>query len=1114
MKSLFLGLMILGALLQSVSAMAGEKHGFSPQKLNKRFVNEANQAGPLAGNEKLAPASEIVLLWGEPSPGAQPGANEPDRATLQIFSFIKDQPNLPADQRLVEKGTLTAEGRSIGVVNNENMKVATGDLNGDGFDDVATVWEAPGQNVFLQLNLITQDGQLTFTNTSIKGINSSGLTQQISPTSGQIGLTIGDVLGTGREQILFAHQDVVKNNQIHVLVFSFDETQWGFLKFETQIWIEGASDVGEEALFDITTADLNQDGDKEVVLAGLYGGPYLHVLDIDENGKLKSMARATPNWPISGEATSLSLASGDFDSDGQADIGIGVTSFQSGRIYASVHFAQTTLSLDSIAAGPEYSVEMELSPAGSPLGGSCAAGDLNADGADELVMAAGATVMVFEAEARNGGIAPVKRAETQALTREDDQASAFSRQYIDVADMDRDRKQEIVFAGNQYNLDDGTAFQAMEIWVFENQADTGFQLAVKARKQNYRAETVSDHIDFRRHYAVALGDFDGDGLRAGKPRRFSKTDIVRPIVILNAPPVHFDILDNQIYDLNSCFDKNGCPQFAATYDRSTTSQEIVTTEVTTSWGVSTTVDGEVNTATVTASASLTAKYGRDFSKIQGSSQQTTVTINVDAVEDDQIYAIVSDYDIWEYPLLEEGKTVAYLLVTVPRITEARWFPGNSWSAFSYIPDHEVGNILSYREYASFDQNGYIREKIKGNLAVDDINSFSLNATSDYEWTLQFTDFATNSASQSQTYGMEVGARVEVGRDFGVFGAKVGVEVNGDYSGSNLTSHTSTVTNALSLRVRLGAIDRSIGEVEYIVTPFAYWAQNGAIVIDYAARPELSQPGFPRTWWQEKYGDHPDPALTLPFRYFPEKGRPLQNEARRFQTKEIVFDPKQPQPGDLVKITARLHNYSLAPTPGPVKVRFFVGDPDNGGLLIASPSDQTVVETQDFIAARDTAFVQMEWIVPPSFHRDYVFDGQYVRIYAQIDPDNEITEVHENNNKGWNALQIPDITVTSVTQEAPGALPAAFRLHRAYPNPFNPSTAIQFDLPETADVRLEVFDILGRRVRLLLKARKPAGRHTVRWDGADDAGHRVVSGVYIFQLQADGRKCVAKVTLVR
>ena len=77
-------------------------------------------------------------------------------------------------------------------------------------------------------------------------------------------------------------------------------------------------------------------------------------------------------------------------------------------------------------------------------------------------------------------------------------------------------------------------------------------------------------------------------------------------------------------------------------------------------------------------------------------------------------------------------------------------------------------------------------------------------------------------------------------------------------------------------------------------------------------------------------------------------------------------------------------------------------------------------------------------------------------------------------------------------------PRAFDLGQNYPNPFNPATKIGFSLPEAADVRLEVFDVTGRRVALLLNEHKPAGRHDVTFDAGD-----LSSGVYLYRIQAGG-----------
>ncbi len=80
-------------------------------------------------------------------------------------------------------------------------------------------------------------------------------------------------------------------------------------------------------------------------------------------------------------------------------------------------------------------------------------------------------------------------------------------------------------------------------------------------------------------------------------------------------------------------------------------------------------------------------------------------------------------------------------------------------------------------------------------------------------------------------------------------------------------------------------------------------------------------------------------------------------------------------------------------------------------------------------------------------------------------------------------------------------PAEPYLYQNYPNPFNPTTTIMFYLPETQAVRLEIFDLQGKGVAQLLDAVVAAGRHEIIWEGSDNSGHRVASGVYWYRLQA-------------
>ena len=87
--------------------------------------------------------------------------------------------------------------------------------------------------------------------------------------------------------------------------------------------------------------------------------------------------------------------------------------------------------------------------------------------------------------------------------------------------------------------------------------------------------------------------------------------------------------------------------------------------------------------------------------------------------------------------------------------------------------------------------------------------------------------------------------------------------------------------------------------------------------------------------------------------------------------------------------------------------------------------------------------------------------------------------------------------------SPTAQPQQFYLGQNYPNPFNPSTIIPYRLPVSTHVRLEVLNILGQRLATLVDAERPAGFHTVTWDGTDASGRAVAAGVYLYRVVGDG-----------
>lgn len=94
------------------------------------------------------------------------------------------------------------------------------------------------------------------------------------------------------------------------------------------------------------------------------------------------------------------------------------------------------------------------------------------------------------------------------------------------------------------------------------------------------------------------------------------------------------------------------------------------------------------------------------------------------------------------------------------------------------------------------------------------------------------------------------------------------------------------------------------------------------------------------------------------------------------------------------------------------------------------------------------------------------------------------------------------------------LPEGFNLSQNHPNPFNPETNIEFALPQGADVSLTVYNVLGREVRLLQSGWMAAGQHQVRFDGRDDNGAPLASGVYFYRLRAGTFEDTRKMVLLK
>ncbi len=196
-----------------------------------------------------------------------------------------------------------------------------------------------------------------------------------------------------------------------------------------------------------------------------------------------------------------------------------------------------------------------------------------------------------------------------------------------------------------------------------------------------------------------------------------------------------------------------------------------------------------------------------------------------------------------------------------------------------------------------------------------------------------------------------------------------------------------------------------------------------------------------------------------------------------------------------------------------------------GFYIARYSPDVPVALQALDAAADGALVRISWSVSDeSGLRGYRIyrDERTALDQALIPADgrgryscvDDKTEPNTGYEYTLVAVEKDGSERILGTTSARSGGPAALALDQNVPNPFNPSTSITFELPERAVVDLSIYDVEGRFVRTLAHGIESAGSKTCRWDGCDNNGSPVASGVYVYKLRAGKQTLSRKMTLLR
>ncbi|MFZ5980834.1 MAG: cohesin domain-containing protein [Candidatus Zixiibacteriota bacterium] len=185
----------------------------------------------------------------------------------------------------------------------------------------------------------------------------------------------------------------------------------------------------------------------------------------------------------------------------------------------------------------------------------------------------------------------------------------------------------------------------------------------------------------------------------------------------------------------------------------------------------------------------------------------------------------------------------------------------------------------------------------------------------------------------------------------------------------------------------------------------------------------------------------------------------------------------------------------------------------GGVLV-------VMETDDILEYENIYNVDNDMTV------DFRQDGREVRLLIY---DLNGASLPSGVNtllsiKGLTELEIVSVDLSSAAGQSaavalgfsgdPVNLPEDYTLYQNYPNPFNPETRIDFYLPEASFVELKVYNILGKTVRVLASQQLTAGSHSVEWNGRDDNGNGVSSGIYFYRLETSAMTLSKKMILLK